>query len=59
MDWFHSVHDIERKASNCVNVVRDASDKNSSNILARSLMARSMVMYLEKLSTERRTAIGD
>ena len=39
-------------------MVQRAADKNSSNIKARSCIARSIVKYVECCSTKRRTAVG-
>ena len=58
MDPFLPVHKIERKASERVHVVREAAHKSSSTIQARLILARSVVKHVDKLSTERNTALG-
>ena len=42
---FHPVHNVERK-------VWEEINKRSGNIQARLFMTRSVVMYVEKISTE-------
>ena len=47
-----------KKTSRQIHVVREAADKNSSNVKTQSFMARDVVRDDKSSSTKRRTAMG-
>ena len=60
MDPFHSVHNIDRKPSKWIHVVRGgAIDRSSSNIQARLPMARGLVKDVKKKTlNKKKNGIG-